>query len=63
MTDLKERRLGALAGAAVGDALGVTYQFMAPSAIPTDRFSMVGGGPCDFAPGMGQTTPLCSTPP
>lgn len=51
MPNLKERQLGALLGAAVGDALGVTHEFKSAEAIPADRFEMVGGGPFKFVPG------------
>jgi ADP-ribosyl-[dinitrogen reductase] hydrolase len=46
-----ERRRGALFGAAIGDALGVTYEFLPPDHIPAGRFAMVGGGPFGFEPG------------
>ncbi|MBB5730606.1 ADP-ribosylglycohydrolase family protein [Sphingomonas prati] len=51
MSDLTERAMGALMGAAVGDALGVTFEFEDAADIPRERFKMVGGGPFDFAPG------------
>jgi ADP-ribosyl-[dinitrogen reductase] hydrolase len=47
----KERQLGALLGAAVGDALGVTHEFKRAEDIPAGRFQMLGGGPFGFAPG------------
>lgn len=51
MLDFTDRAMGALMGAAVGDALGVTFEFQAGSAIPEGHFSIAGGGPFDFAPG------------
>lgn len=51
MPNLKERRAGALLGAAVGDSLGVTHEFKSAEEIPSGRFEMVGGGPFQFAPG------------
>ena len=51
MLDLTNRSMGALIGTAVGDALGVTFEFQDAPDIPRDRFLMVGGGPFDFAAG------------
>jgi ADP-ribosylglycohydrolase len=48
---LRDKRLGALYGAAVGDALGVTHEFEPAKAIPPERLAIVGGGVFDFAPG------------
>lgn len=49
----RDRKLGALLGAAVGDALGVTYEFSSADRIPLGRFTIIGGGPFGFAPGEG----------
>lgn len=51
MLNLVDRSMGSLMGAAVGDALGVTFEFEDAADIPSGRFSMTGGGPFDFAPG------------
>lgn len=45
-----DRAAGVLLGTAVGDALGVPYEFAAPPA-PGERAEMLGGGLGDFAPG------------
>lgn len=51
MSDMIDRAMGALMGAAIGDALGVTFEFQDAADIPPGRFAMIGGGPFDFAPG------------
>ena len=48
--DQTDRARGTLVGAAVGDALGVPYEF-APRLSSTDVPEMLGGGLGDFAPG------------
>ena len=45
-----DRAAGVLLGAAVGDALGVPYEFGTPPG-PTELAEMTGGGLGDFAPG------------
>lgn len=45
-----DRAAGVLLGAAVGDALGVPYEFK-PSIGDEQAPKMLGGGPFDFAPG------------
>jgi len=46
-----ERRVGAILGLAVGDALGSTYEFRAPEEVPEGPLEMVGGGRYDWDPG------------
>lgn len=45
-----DRAAGVLLGGAVGDALGVPYEFASPPG-PTELAAMTGGGLGDFAPG------------
>jgi len=45
-----DRAVGVVLGGAVGDALGVPYEFATPPA-PTELAAMTGGGLGDFAPG------------
>ena len=47
------KQLGAIFGAAVGDALGLTYEFKKPGWIPAPPFNIVGGGPFNFPLGDG----------
>lgn len=42
---------GALFGAAIGDAVGLTHEFSAPEAIPDPPYEVIGGGPFRFAAG------------
>lgn len=46
-----KRRYGAMIGAAVGDAIGVTYEFLPPFLIPQPPYEMIGGGPFELVPG------------
>ena len=52
-----ERALGALYGALVGDALGVTYEFQPEAtlreSLGTMPLEVIGGGPFDFPAGVG----------
>jgi ADP-ribosylglycohydrolase len=41
------RRVGAILGVAVGDALGVTYEFCSPEDVPDGPLEMVGRGRFD----------------
>jgi ADP-ribosyl-[dinitrogen reductase] hydrolase len=55
MADIRRRALGALLGAAVGDALGAPVEFMTPSEIRSQHGtlnSMVGGGWLHLSPGQ-----------
>jgi ADP-ribosyl-[dinitrogen reductase] hydrolase len=47
----EDRRVGAILGLAVGDALGATYEFCSPEEIPEGPLEMVGGGWLDLQPG------------
>lgn len=49
-TDRIDRAAGMLLGTAVGDALGVPYEFATPPG-PGEEAAMLGGGLGDFAPG------------
>lgn len=57
MTIDKDKMLGALYGALVGDALGVTYEFMTPESVleatNNQPLEIVGGGPFAFDKGQG----------
>lgn len=46
-----EHQEGAVLGLAVGDALGATYEFCQPDAVPDGPLEIVGGGWLDLAPG------------
>lgn len=47
----RERYEGAVAGLAVGDALGATYEFCGPGEVPEGPLGIVGGGWLSLAPG------------
>ncbi|NMO00339.1 ADP-ribosylglycohydrolase family protein [Gordonia sp. TBRC 11910] len=48
-----DRAVGALIGTAVGDALGIPYEFESrPRLLPGEHAQMLGGGLGDFAPGQ-----------
>lgn len=44
---------GALYGAVVGDALGLTHEFLTPDKVPDPPYEVVGGGPFHFPQGAG----------
>jgi ADP-ribosyl-[dinitrogen reductase] hydrolase len=46
-----DRRIGAILGLAVGDALGATYEFCSPEDVPEGPLEIVGGGWLDLEPG------------
>lgn len=50
----EDRRIGAVLGLAVGDALGATYEFCTPDEVPDGPLEMVGGGWLDLR--SGETT-------
>lgn len=47
----EDRRLGAILGLAVGDALGAPYEFRRPKDVPAGPLEMLGGGVFDWRPG------------
>lgn len=47
----EDRRVGAILGLAVGDALGATYEFCTPDEVPKGPLEMVGGGWLRLEPG------------
>ncbi len=47
----EDRRVGAILGLAVGDALGATYEFCSPREVPEGPLEMVGGGWLGLEPG------------
>ena len=47
----EDRRIGAILGLAVGDALGATYEFCSPREVPQGPLEMVGGGWLGLEPG------------
>ena len=49
--DQLDRVLGAVLGSAVGDALGVPYEFRRPVLADNEYAEMIGGGLGDYAPG------------
>lgn len=49
--DQLDRALGAVLGSAVGDALGVPYEFRRPVLAGNEYAEMIGGGLGDYAPG------------
>jgi len=49
----QDRKLGAFVGAAIGDMLGVTYEFTQPDRMPSPPYNIVGGGPFKFDAGHG----------
>jgi ADP-ribosylglycohydrolase len=52
IADPRTRIRAVLAGAAVGDVLGATWEFSPPSAIPSERrLTVQGGGPFGWPPG------------
>ncbi|MDP9485659.1 MAG: ADP-ribosylglycohydrolase family protein, partial [Actinomycetota bacterium] len=50
----EDRRVGAVLGLAVGDALGARYEFCGPEEVPEGPLEILGGGWLDLDPG--QTT-------
>lgn len=55
MTEISmtDRLKGALYGAVVGDALGLTYEFLSPDKVAAPPYEIVGGGPFRFPKGAG----------
>ena len=47
----EDRRIGAIFGLAVGDALGATYEFCSPREVPQGPLEVVGGGWLGLEPG------------
>lgn len=47
----EDRRVGAILGLAVGDALGATYEFCTPDEVPEGPLNMAGGGWLGLEPG------------
>lgn len=47
----RDKRIGAILGLAVGDALGATYEFCSPEEVPDGPLEIVGGGWLDLEPG------------
>jgi ADP-ribosyl-[dinitrogen reductase] hydrolase len=50
-TTQDDRRIGAILGLAVGDALGAAYEFCSPEDVPEGPLEIVGGGWLDLEPG------------
>jgi ADP-ribosyl-[dinitrogen reductase] hydrolase len=46
-----DKRIGAILGLAVGDALGATYEFCSPEDVPEGPLEIVGGGWLNLEPG------------
>lgn len=51
LTPRDDRRVWAILGLAVGDALGAAYEFCSPEDVPAGPLKIVGGGWLDLEPG------------